>query len=197
MPGPNSAWKQTIEDPSQQKHRQHYQRGQNEAQTTEKEPALHRMLSRLVDASSQQRVVAAVRPPGDVEHIAEHRNRADHNLDRHIGHHARHRDIGDAAHPGRDDDDAGGDAADQVADAGNEADDAVEPEADRSAGNPDEVVQHMRQQVEVLVVEGLAAAFHARRQDLGFRGKRHRTPTVARRIARPRRQCYNSSIRRL
>ena len=45
-----------------------------------------------------------------------------------------------------------------VADAGNEADDAVQAEADRRTGNPEEVVQQMREQVEVLVVERLAAA---------------------------------------
>ena len=51
------------------------------------------MLSRLVHTPDQQSVVAAVRAPGNVEHIAEHRDRADHNFDRDVGHHASDRDV--------------------------------------------------------------------------------------------------------
>ena len=86
----------------------------------EKEPALQRVLPRLVHAADQQSVVAAVGAPGDVEHVAENRDRSDHDLDRDVGHHTRHRDVRDAANPGRDDDDAGGDASDQIADARDE-----------------------------------------------------------------------------
>jgi len=175
---------ETIEDPRKQEHWKHDQRCQNKAETAEKEPALQRMLSGLVDTADKQCVVAAVGAPGDVEHVTEYGNGADDNFDRDVGDHARDCDVRDAAHPGCDDDDAGGDATNQIADAGDEADDAVQAEADGGAGNFDEVIQHMRQEIEVFVVESLASAFQAGRQDLGFRGKRHRTLTVSREIAR-------------
>jgi uncharacterized protein YecE (DUF72 family) len=142
------------------------------------------VLPRFIYASNQQCIVAAVGAPGDVKHVTEHRHRANDNFDRNVGHHARNYDIGDPANPGSDDDDAGRDAADQVADAGDESHDAIEAKADGGTGNSDEIVQHMRQEIEVFVIERLAATFQAGGQDLGFRGKRHRTPTVSRGIAR-------------
>src|ERR1700733_10279612 len=176
--------KEAVEEPRQQKHGKNDQCGQHNAEAAEKEPALQCVFSRFVDTADEQRVVAAIRAPGDVEHITEHGNGPDHNFDCNVGDHTRDRNVGDASHPSCDDDDAGGDAADQVADAGNEADDAVETEANRGTRNFDEVVEHMRQEVEVFVVEGTAAAFQAGRQDLGFRGKRHQTPAASREIAR-------------
>jgi len=152
---------EAIEEPCQQKHRQQDKRSKHETHAPEKEPALQCVLSRLIYAADQQSVVAAVGAPGDVEHVAEDWNRSDYDFDGDVGHHARDRDIRDAANPGCDDDDAGGDAADQVADARDEADDAIEAKADRGAGNFDEVIEQVRQEVEVLVVERLAAAFDA------------------------------------
>ncbi len=84
---------------------------QRHAQHAEKDPALHRMLAWLVYAAGQQSVVAAVRPPCNIEHVAQDRNRSDNNLDRHVCHHARNRDVGHPSNPRRDDDDAGGDSA--------------------------------------------------------------------------------------
>jgi hypothetical protein len=51
---------------------------------------------------------------------------------------------------------------DQIANPRNEPDNAIEAESDRGAGNLDEVIQHMRQQIQILVVECLSAAFHPR-----------------------------------
>ena len=52
------------------------------------------------------------------------------------------RDVGHAAHPGSYDHDRRGQAAEDVSEAGNEADDAVQPEADRSAGNAKPVIEY-------------------------------------------------------
>ena len=68
---------------------------------------------------------------------------AEDNLDTNVGDHPQHCSIGDAANPRGDDDDAGRDAADQIADAGDNADDPVQTEADRGAGNLDEIVENM------------------------------------------------------
>ena len=136
------------------------------------------MLLRAGGGAGEQGVVAAVGAPSDIEEVADEGDGAAGGFDGDVEHHAGDDDVGYAAGPCGDDEDGGGEAAEQVADAGDEADDAVEAEADGGAGDADEVVEEVREEVEVAVGEieagEPAGGFGARAEDFGLGGDGHR-----------------------
>src|SRR5271154_4591578 len=97
----------------------------------------------MLDVADQQLVVAAVRLPRYVEGVTEKRDGTDDHVQREVDGHAGEGDVGDAAHPGGEDQDARGEASKNVSDGGDEADDAVEAKVDLSAGNAEAVVEQM------------------------------------------------------
>ncbi len=107
----------------------------------------------LAEVAGEEAVVAAIGFVGDVEDVADERDGADEDIEAEIDHHAGQGDVRDAADPGREDEDEGGDAGEHVADAGDESDEAVESEADGGAGDAEDVVEEMGEIVEILVGE--------------------------------------------
>ena len=90
-------------------------------------------------------------------------------------------DVRDAANPRGEDEHEGSDAGEHVAEAGDEADEAVEPEADAGAGDAEKVVEQVGEEVEILVGEPAFGALAqgergdrgssiSGRQNLGFHG---------------------------
>jgi hypothetical protein len=151
--------------------------GEGEGREGEQEGVvLPGMTARLAQMAGDEAVVAAISLPCDVEDVAEERNRADQDVQCQIKHHADEGDPGNAAHPGRENENERRDAADDVAKARDEANQAVEAKTDASAGDPEAVVEEMREEVEVLVGEevfGPLAEGEARRKNLGFWGFLH------------------------
>src|SRR5450755_2382333 len=107
--------------------------------------------------ADEELVVAAVGLPGDVEGVAEKWDGADDHVECEVDRHAGKGDVRDAAHPGGEDEDAGGEAGEDVSDGGDEADDAVEAEVDLSAGNAEAIVEQMGEDDEVFVAEEASA----------------------------------------
>lgn len=72
--------------------------------------------------AKEEAVVAAVGFPGDVEDVAGYGNGAYGGFEKDVGEHANQSDEWCAASPGGEDDEAGGDAGEGVADTGDPAD---------------------------------------------------------------------------
>ena len=169
-----------VEGPGEGEQRDDEDGGDGGGEGREEEPVLPGLAAGVFDVADEQGVVAAVGLPGDVEGVAEEGNRADHDVERQIDDHAGEGDVGDSAHPRGEDKDAGGKAGEDVSDGGDETDDAVEAEADGSAGDAEAVVEEMGEPVEVFIAEEAAAGTEARgpvrgggRQNLGVFGQRH------------------------
>ena len=132
----------------------------------------------LAQVAGEEPVVAAVGLVRDVEEVAEKGNRADKDIQAEIDHHAGERDIRDAANPGGEYEDKRGDAGQRIADARDESDEAVETEADGRAGDAEDVVEKMGEEVEIGVGEkSLAAGAEAgaqRRNHFGLGAVGHR-----------------------
>jgi len=154
---------------------------QHQREYREDEPAGESVAARFGDGAFEKLVVAAVGAPRDIEQVAEQGNGTDGGLDQDVEHHASEHDIRNATDPCRKDDDGGRETGDDVSGAGDEADDAVETETDGGSGDVDEVVEQVREDVEVLVAEGACGGFlaprTARREDFcggdGFPNWRH------------------------
>ena len=121
----------------------------------------------LLQVARHQCIVSAVSFPGNVEHIAEQRDRANHDIDAQIDDHARQRNIWNTAKPRSHDKDARCKSCDHIADPGQKADDAVQSKANGCAGNKKPVVEKMRQPVKILIGEEAAAPPRTRRKALG------------------------------
>src|ERR1700760_4487101 len=136
----------------------------------EKEQVAPVVTPRVLEMPGEQRVVAAVGLPCDVEGVSQEWHGADDDVEREIDQHARDGDIGCAPYPCGNDDDAGGEAGEDVADAGDQADDTVQSEANRSAGDAEPGVEQAAEQVEIFVAKEAVLRADARvwRQDLGF-----------------------------
>src|ERR1700751_2576616 len=144
--------------------------GDDHGDGCEKEPVTPLLLAWMFEVASEQRVVAPVGLPCDVEGVADERDGADDDVEREVDKHARDGDIGCAARPCGEDDDRGGEAGEDVADTGDEADDAVQSEADGSTGDAEPGIEKAAEQVEIFVAKEAIARADARvgRQDLGF-----------------------------
>ena len=130
--------------------------------------------------TDEKGVVAAIGLPGDVEGITEEGDRSDDDVDREVDDHADEGDVGHSANPGGEDQDAGGEAGQDVADGGDEADDTVEPEADLGSGDTKGVVEEMGEEIEIFVAEKAATRGEAGwlpgssgRQHFGLFGRGH------------------------
>src|ERR1039458_2245095 len=117
---------------------------------------------------AEQAVVAAVGLPKDVEDVAEEGNGSHQNADAEIGGHARQRDVGYAANPGRQGNDQREQSGQHVAQAGNQPDDPAQPEADAGAGDSKGLIQQNLYAVQGPVAEEPCAAIPAvRRRERG------------------------------
>jgi hypothetical protein len=155
-------------EPAQQEHRDDHECGQDQANACDEKPVRAGVLFRVGEGAGKQGVVAAIGTPAYVEEVTYEGDGADSGLNGDVEDHAGDDSFGDAAEPGGDDDDRRGEAAKDIADAGDEADDAVKAEPDGRAGNLDEVVEDVREHVELFVVECLATEAAARSEDLRF-----------------------------
>jgi len=131
------------------------------------------VLFRVGKGAGKQGVVAAIGAPANVEEVAYEGDGADSGLNGDVEDHAGDDGFRNASEPGGDDDDRRGEAAKNIADAGDEADDSVQTEADGRAGNLDEIVEEVREHVEVFVVECFPTGAAARGEDLRFCSYRH------------------------
>lgn len=176
---PKQSVHQAVCEQCQKEQGDEHQQAHDDEEHDQEDPALDGVLAGLVEGSSKQGVVAAVGTPGNVESVAKQRNGADDDLDDHIGHHTGEDDVRNTAHPRGEDDEAGGDAAQDVSDAGDQADDSVQSKADGSSGDADEVVQEVGEDVQILVIEDPAASTGAGGEDIGLRGRLHRGSSKA------------------
>src|ERR1700677_1194096 len=96
-------------------------------------------------------IVASVGSPADIEEVAEYWHQAGSHFNGQIGYHARDRNQGNAAEVGSENDDAARHAPEQIADAGNEPDNAVDTKADLGAGDTKPGVKHAGAHVEVFI----------------------------------------------
>src|ERR1700733_9136015 len=131
--------------------------------------------------ANNQRVVATVRLPCDVEGVAQKGNRAQQHLDANVDHHSDQRDIRHAPYPSRHNDDRRSKPADYVAQAGDEADDAIQSEANGGAGYAEPFVEDVRQEIEIFIREEATRLLKTRRrsrlsgrQNLGLTTAGHR-----------------------
>ena len=95
----------------------------------------------LGEMAMQQPQVAAIGLEAEIQHIADHRHHPDHGVDAQIGDHPGQRRGRDAEPPGLVDDVGGERVGNDVADAGDQPDDAIEPDAKARAGNPIAIVE--------------------------------------------------------
>ena len=143
-----------------QRHRNHRQ--QQSADAHNKQPIPRPMLLFAPRGPRQQRIIPPIRPPSDVKQISYHRQRPRRRLDRHVQHHPRHHHVRHPTRPRRHNDDRRGEPTQHVPNPRNKSDDAVQSKPDRRPGNPDKVVEQMRQHIHMLVVEQLARRLRPR-----------------------------------
>jgi hypothetical protein len=191
-----------VEQPEND-HQQHEdRRGENREnhgnEAKQEGPVAPGVAMRLAQVANDEAVVAAIGFPRDVEEIAEERDGADDDTEAEVDRHAQERDVRDAANPRSEDEDGGGEAGEHVAEAGNEADEAVEPDADGRAGDAEPVVEQVRVEVEILVGEELLEAgaqggrSAARRQNFRVGRRGHDGARAFRRSAEA--PCCNATI---
>ena len=130
----------------------------------------------FAQVAGDEAVVAAIGFPRDVEDIAEEGNGSDEDVEAEVDHHSDEGDVGDAAHPGGEDEKEGRDAGEHVAERWNEADESIEAETDAGSGDAEAVVEEVGEEVEVLVgaeAFGALAEGRAGRKNLGLGVVRH------------------------
>ena len=158
-------------EPDKQDHGHHEDGSYADPQSEEKDPILPGMLMRLLQVARHKSVIAPVGFPSDVEHVSQKRDGSDDDIDAEVHNHARERDVRYSAKPCGDDEYAGGEASEHIAEPGNEANDAVQSKTDRCARDAEPVVEQMGQHVEILICEEIAADAGTRWQALGDRRK--------------------------
>src|SRR5277367_2740690 len=99
------------------------------------------------------------------------KDRANHHVEGEIDGHAGQGDVGDAAHPGGEDQDAGSKAREDVSNGWDKADDAIKAEVNLGAGNAEAVVEQMGEDVEVFVAEEAPAGAEPRGLECASGGK--------------------------
>ena len=128
------------------KQQAHYQRYADNEQ-----PVLPGVLLERLLVTDQKVVVAAIGLPRDVGQIADDRDRSERVFNRQIHHHAKHGDACGSAPPCRDHDEERGKRGQSVADAGNQADQGIQPEANARPGNDEAIIEPCRNEIELLV----------------------------------------------
>src|SRR5271154_4562415 len=126
-------------------------RSKNSSHTQEKYVILPRMAVWLPQMAYHERVVAAVRFPGNVESVAYKRDSPDQHIDGKVHHHTDKRDIRNTAKPRRDNDDARCKSGKDIAQPGDQPYDSVETEAYRCPGHPKPVVEKVRKQIKIFI----------------------------------------------
>jgi len=163
--------RQPLGEPDQQDERYHEDRGHTESQKAQKNPVFPGMPVRLFQVARHQCIIAPVGFPCDVEHISQQGNGADNDIDGEVHDHTRERDVWHTAKPCGDDENAGGQSCKHIAQPGDEADDAVQSEANGGTGNAEPVIEQMRQQVEILIRKEVATNPRAGWETLADRRK--------------------------
>src|SRR5579871_6792094 len=135
-------------DPAEEQQRNREHHDQETAQTDEEQPTAPPLAAWVGEAGGEQLVVAAVCLPANVEEIAQYRHGAEQHFYAPVRQHARQGHVRDAPCPRCEDDYTRRNATNDVTDAWNEADDAVEPESNGRARDSEPVVEQMRKQVE-------------------------------------------------
>ena len=120
--------------------------------------------ARLLEVAAEEQIVAPVGLPGDVKDVAEDGHRSHQNADAEIGSHAHQGHVGHAANPCGQRNEQREQAGQHVAQAGNQAEDAVEAEANGRAGDAEGFVEQNLQRVERAVAEQPGAAIPAIRR---------------------------------
>jgi hypothetical protein len=150
---------QQPEDEEQQDEERCGKNGEDGRGEREQEgPVAPGVTMRLAQVAHDEAIVPAIGLPRDVEQVAEERDGADDDTEAEVDRHAQQRHVRDATNPRSENQDGGGDAGDDVAEAGNETDEAIEPEADGRAGNAEPVVEQVGVEVEVLIGKELFEA---------------------------------------
>jgi hypothetical protein len=169
-----------LQEPEDEEDRGQKDDGECRGNQHQEDPVSPRLPPGLLQMANNQRVVATVRLPGDIKGIAQQRNRPQEDLDADVHYHSDQRDVRHAAHPGREHDDRRRQAANDISQARDEADDAVQSEAYGGAGDAKPVIEYVRQEVEIFVRKEAARLpetrgrrRHLGRQDLGLAIARH------------------------
>src|SRR5580658_3373962 len=160
-----------LEEPKDEEDRGQEDGGQGNGNYQEEDPVSPGLASRLLQMAGDERIVATVRLPGYVKQIAEQGNGSQHYFDPDIDHHSEQRDVGNSAYPRRKHNDRRSKAANDVSQPGNQADDAIQAKANRSAGDAKPIIENMRQQVEIFIGKQAVCLLKTRslrRQNLGL-----------------------------
>jgi hypothetical protein len=181
-----------MEDPEENQQQDYDRSGEDDkdcrGKSEEEGPVAPGVAMRLAQMAHHEAVVAAVGLPRDVEQVSEERDGADDDADAEVDRHAEQRDAGDAANPRSEDQHRGGDAGEHIAEAGHEANQAVEPDTNARAGDAEPVVEEVRVEVEILVgkeaLEAYAQAARRPARGQNLRVGRGRHDSVKRRRAR-------------
>jgi hypothetical protein len=170
-----------LQEPKDEEDRGQKEGGEGRGYQQQEEPVSPRLPPRLLEMANDQRVVATIRLPCDIEGIAQQRNRPQQHLDANVNYHPDQRDVGYTPHPGCEHDDRRCQAANNVSQTRDEADDAVQSEADGGAGNAKPVIEYVCQEVEIFVRKETARLVETRgwsgllgRQNLGLAIAGHR-----------------------
>jgi hypothetical protein len=182
---PSGVPAEPLQKPEDQEDRGEKDGAQGPGNQHQEDPVSPRLPPLLFQMPNDQRIVAPVRLPGDVKGIAQQRNRPQQYLDANVDHHSDQRDIGHTPYPRRYNEDRRSKAADNIAQAGDETDDAIQSEADGGAGDAEPFVEYVGKQVEIFIREEAARLLEtrrwprlSRRKNLGLTAARHRQKTL-------------------
>ena len=136
-----------AEEPGDEPDDEHDGNGEDErdcgGKNTEERPIAPGVASRFAEMACEQSVVAAVGLPDDVEQVAKERNRADEHADADVGGHAQQGNVRDAAYPRGQRNNERENARKNIAKARNQADDAVDAEAEVGAWDAERFVEEV------------------------------------------------------
>ena len=154
-----------VVDPQEKPDKRHDGDGENKRDCAnkrrEKSPIFPGVQARLSDMPLHELVVAAVWLPRNVEGVSQERNGADQDADADVDGHAHKGDIRNSAGPRRDGDDEREDTGNDIAEAGDETDDAVDPESEAGEGNSKGFVKQDLQGAKSVVAEDPGASVQA------------------------------------
>ena len=149
------------EEPDHENHGNGEDEGHRPGQHQQKHPILAGVPAGFAQVAAQEQVVAAIRLEGDVEDIAEDGDGAHQHANAEIDGHAHQGDVRNAANPCGDGNDEREQACQHIAEAGYQADDAVNAKADLGAGDAKRFVEQDLDLLEGGVAEEPGAAIPA------------------------------------
>jgi hypothetical protein len=153
--------KQQGEQPHDQQDRNGEDQGHRAGNYSEKRPVFPGMFSGFSEMALEQEIVAAVGLPSDVERVPEKGDGANQDTDAEVDAHAQEGDVGNAAHPCGDGNDEGQKPGQHISQAGNQADDAVDAEADPGERDAESFVEQDFNTMQCLVAKEPGAALPA------------------------------------